>query len=188
MSSQLWSEYLISAITDGPTLTAASRLSCIPTANRLVLPFTFRPGHILRVEMGGRVSCAVTTPGTFRLDICLGAGGTTVVYDTGALNLNIVAKTTVPWTFEVDLVCRAVGSSTSTTFMPRGAGRFTSEAVVGAALPSVGTNGTLLAPVGAPAVGAGTDVNAIHILDVFHTQTVATGSMTVHAYNVALLN
>lgn len=187
MSLQRWSELLINGVTDGPTLTAASRLSCIPTAERKVLPVTFAIGKSLRVELAGRVSCAVTTPGTFRLDICLGAAGTTIIFDSGALNLNIVAKTTVPWFFSVDLECRAVGTGTSTTFFPHG-GRFKSEAVVGSPLPAAGGNGELLVPVGTPAVGAGTDSTAVHILDVFHTQTVATGSMTVHTVKVWELN
>lgn len=187
MGLQTFQETLVMGATDGPTLTAAARASCIPTANRIVLPSNyFYIGKAIKVLMNGRISCAVTSPGTARFDICLGAAGTTIVFDTLALNLNIVAKTTVPWFLEVLLVCRAVGSGTSTTFFPRG--QFTSEAVVGSALPTVGGNGSLLAPVGTPAVGAGTDVNAASILDVFFTQTVATGSLTVHNFQVDALN
>lgn len=173
--------------TDGPTLTAAARASCIPVANRIVLPNNFfYIGRAIKVVMSGRISCAVTTPGTARFDVCLGSAGTTVVFDTLALNLNIVAKTTVPWYLELLLVCRAVGTGTSTTLFPRGV--FTSEAVVGSPLPSVGGNGSLMVPVGTPAVGAGFDNTAASALDVFFTQTVATGSMTVHNYQVDALN
>ena len=62
------------------------------------------------------------------------------MFDTLALNLNIVAKTTVPWQFECILVCKAVGTGTSTTFFPTS--WFASEAVVGAPLPAAGGNGT----------------------------------------------
>ena len=186
MSYQTWHETIVSSATDGPTLTAAARASCIPTADRIVLPTNFFAiGRVMRIFMHGQISCAVTTPGTARFDVCLGSAGTTIVYDTGALELNIVAKTTVPWWLEIDLTCRAVGASTSTTFF--GTGRFTSEAVVGAALPAAGTNGVLLAPVGTPAVGAGFDNTAASALDVFWTQTAATGSMTVHGYRVDVL-
>lgn len=188
MSLQTWQETLTVGVTDGPTLTAAARASCIPVANRIVLPNNyFYVGRILKIMMSGRISCVVTTPGTFRLDICLGSAGTTIVYDTGALNLNVVAKTTVPWYFEAKLVCRAVGTGTSTTFFPMGA-YVTSEALVGAPLPTVGGNTSLLAPVGTPAVGAGFDNTAASALDVFFTQTVATGSFTVHNYQVDSLN
>lgn len=188
MSLQTWQETLVVSTTDGPALTAAARASCIPTANRIVLPNQyFYPGRILKVMMSGRISCVVTTPGTARLDICLGSAGTTIVFDTGAINLNVVAKTNVPWYFEAKLVCRAVGATTTTTFFPMGA-FFQSEALVGAPLPSAGGNTGLLVPVGAPAVGAGTDNNAASILDVFFTQTVATGSFQVHNFQVDSLN
>ncbi len=188
MSMQTWQETLVVGTTDGPTLTAAARASCIPVASRVVLPNNyFYVGRILKIMMSGRISCAVTTPGTARFDVCLGSAGTTIVFDTLALNLNVVAKTTVPWYFEVKLVCRAVGTGTSTNFFPMG-GYFTSEAVVGAPLPTVGGNGSLLVPVGTPAVGAGMDNTAASALDVFFTQTAATGQLIVHNYQVDSLN
>lgn len=180
-------ENIITGITDGPTLTAAARASCIPTAERIVLPNKFfYPGRRIKFSMSGRISCVVTTPGTARLDICMGSAGTTIVFDTGALNLNVVAKTNVPWQFEAELICRAVGAGTSTTFFPKA--WFASEAVVGAPLPSAGGNGFLNVPVGTPAVGAGMDNTAASALDVFFTQTVATGSFTVHNYSVDVTN
>ena len=187
MSIQSWQETIVVGTTDGPTLTAAARASCIPVASRIVLPNSyFYVGKILKVMMHGRISCAVTTPGTARFDICLGAAGTTIVFDTGAINLNVVAKTTVPWYLEVKLVCRAVGNATATNFS--GWGQFQSEALVGAPLPSVGGNTGLIVPVGVPAVGAGFDNTAASALDVFFTQTVATGSLTVHNFQVDALN
>jgi len=117
----------------------------------------------------------------------MGSAGTTVVFDTLALNLNIVAKTTVPWAFDATLVCRAVGTGTATTFFPTGSG-FQSEAVIGSLAAASGGNGLLFSPVGTPAVGAGMDNTAASALDCFFTQTVATGSLTVHNYIVQVLN
>lgn len=180
-------ETIIMSATDGPTLTAAARASCIPTAERIVLPnMFFQIRRAIKFLLNGRISCAVTTPGTARYDICMGSAGTTIVYDTGAIALNAAGKTTVPWFLEVLLVCRAVGNGTATTFFPRG--QWTSEALVGSPLPSAGGNGSLLLPTTAPAVGAGMDNTAASALDVFFTQTVATGSMTVHNYQVDVLN
>lgn len=178
---------IVMGATDGPTLTAAARASCIPTANRIVLPNNFfYIGRAIKVVMNGRISCAVTTPGTARFDICLGAAGTTIVYDTGVINLNLAGKTTVPFTLEVLLVCRSVGNGAGTTFFSRG--QFTSEAIVGSPLPAAGGNAGLIVPVGTPAVGAGMDNTAASALDVFFTQTLATGSMTVHNYQIDVLN
>ncbi len=185
---QTYQQTLVQSSTDGPTLTGAARASCIPVASRLVLPnLFFAVGDSIKIMMSGRISCVVTTPGTARFDVCMGSAGTTIVFDTGAINLNIVAKVTVPWYFEVKLVCRAVGNGTTTTFFPMG-GYFTSEAVIGSPLPSVGGNGSVLVPVGTPAVGAGMDNTAASAIDVFFTQTVATGSMTVHNFQIDSLN
>jgi hypothetical protein len=187
MSVQTWQETIVAGSTDGPTLTAAAAASCIPTASRIILPNNyFYVGKILKVVMHGRISCAVTTPGTARFDVRLGPSGTIVAFDTGALNLNVVAKTTVPWLLEIWLTCRTVGAVTGTTLF--GIANFQSEAVVGSQLPTVGGNGSLLAPVGAPAAGTGFDNTAANALDVFFTQTAATGSLTVHGYRVDALN
>lgn len=174
---------LVIGMADGPTLTAAAAASCIPVASRLILPNNYWTiGKHWRIKMGGRISCAVTTPGTFRLDLRTGPSGTILAFDSGALNLNVVAKTTVPWRMEIDLTCRSVGNAALTTLF--GIGEFSSEAVVGAPLPSAGGNGSLLCPVGAPGVGTGFDNTAANAVDFFFTQTVATGSFTVHQYEI----
>jgi hypothetical protein len=187
MSLQTWQETLVAGSVDGPTLTSAAAASCIPTPSRVILPNNyFSIGKMLHITMMGRISCVVTTPGTARFDVRMGPSGTIVVFDTGALNLNIVAKTTVPFWLDIWLTCRAVGASTASNFM--GIANFQSEAVVGSAANTAGGNGALLGPVGAPAVGTGFDNTAANALDVFFTQTVGTGSMTVHQYRVDSLN
>lgn len=169
--------------TDGPTLTAAAAASCIPVANRIILPTNYWiVGKQWYVRMTGRISCAVTTPGTARIDLRTGPSGTIVAFDSGALNLNTVAKTTVPWLFECLLTCRAVGNGTASNLF--GSGLFQSEALVGSPLPTVGGNGALLVPVGTPAVGTGFDNTASNAVDWFFTQTVATGSFTMHQYGL----
>jgi hypothetical protein len=174
---------LVIASADGPTLTAAAAASCIPTPSRLILPNNYwTVGKAWHVRMSGRISCAVTTPGTARFDLRTGPSGTIVAWDSGALNLNIVAKTTIPWLLEVDLVCRAVGSGTASNLFA--IGRFQSEAVIASPLPAAGGNGTLLCPVGTPAVGTGFDNTAANAVDWFFTQTAATGSLTVHQYEI----
>lgn len=181
-------ETIVCGATDGPVNTAGTRASCIPTANRIVLPNNFfYIGRAIRIQIGGRLSCAVTTPGAARWDICMGSAGTTVVFDSLAINLNVVAQTTVPYFVDITLVCRAVGTGTSTTFFPLQA-FVQSEAIVGSAADTAGSNSSLCIPVGTPAVGAGMDNTAASALDVFFTQTVGTGSHTVHTYVVSVLN
>lgn len=174
---------LVIGTTDGPTLTAAAAASCIPVANRVILPNGYwTPGKNWLVKVSGRISCAVTTPGTARFDLRTGPSGTIIAFDSGALNLNVVAKTTVPWWLDLKLTCRSVGTGTSTALF--GVGRFESEAVVGSPLPSVGGVGCLIVPVGTPTIGTGFDNTAGNAVDMFFTQSVATGSLTVHQYEI----
>lgn len=188
MSLQSWEQLLVTAQVDGPTLVAAAAASCLPSsAKYTLLANHFFIGRRLRIQARGRISCLVTTPGTARFDVRLGG---TVVFDTGQMNLNIVAKTTVPWWLDIDLECRSIGSGTSATLM--GFSKFTSEAVIGAPLPTVGGVGTLLSSGGSvggpPAVGGGFDSTTSQQVDVFFTQTVATGSLTTHLYSLESSN
>lgn len=170
--------------TDGPTLTAAAAASCIPVANRLILPTNYwSVGKKWRLLVQGRLSCAVTTPGTAQFDLRTGPTGTITAFSTGPINLNVAGKTTVPFELEANLICRAVGTGTATQLF--GIGRFTSEAIVGAAANAAGGNSVLMVPVGLPTVGTGFDNTAANAIDLFFTQSVATGSMTVH--NMELL-
>lgn len=184
MSLQTWQETLVTSQVDGPTLVAAAAATCIPPAALLTIPAGWwQIGRCLKVSAFGRISCAVTTPGTARFQVRHSAIS---IFDTGALNLNIVAKVTVPWWLEIVMVCRAIGVTASANVF--GLGNFQSEAVIGSPLPTIGGNGGLLCPVGTPAVGTGFDSTIANIMDLFFTQTVATGSLTVHAYKVESQN
>jgi hypothetical protein len=182
--SQSWVETLVNAQVDGPTLTAAAAASCIPPASKFTLRANYFDviGKQLLVKASGRISCVVTTPGTARYDIRFGA---TVVADSLAMNLNIVAKTSVNWELELLLTCRAIGASGNLMWQ----GRWASEAVIASPLPTVGGSGMFTLPYNsAPAVGANFDTTASQAVDMFFTQTVATGSMTLHQYSLIACN
>lgn len=187
-SLQSWQETLIAGTSDGPTLTAAAAASCIPTTALITLPNNYMyVGRMIKVTMQGRISCVVTTPGTARFDLRLGG---TVVADSTAMNLNVVAKTNVPFWLELVATCRAIGAGTAANLFAFG--QFTSEAVVGSAANTAGSNGTLTfsggGGLGAPAAGAGFNSLSALTVDMFFTQTVATGSLTVHQFKVESLN
>jgi hypothetical protein len=141
---------------------------------------------VLKVVLHGRISNVVTTPGTARFDIRMGPSGTIVVYDTGAMNLNVVAKTNVPFWLEVMLTCRAVGAGTASNFM--GVGIFQSEAVVGFA-GEHGRRQRLAAVPGRRSCGGHgiRQHRGERAGRVLHADG-ATGSMTVHGYRVDALN
>jgi len=167
---------IITAQIDGPTLTAAASATCLPAAARRGLPANFFDAieQTLLAKLTGRISCVVTTPGTARFDLRLGG---TVIFDSLAIPLNIVAKVNVHFELDILLTLRAVGAAAN--FF--GQGRFSSEAVIGSPLPSVGGSGMILLPYNtAPVVGGNFDSTIAQQLDCNFTQTVATGSLTVH--------
>lgn len=186
MSLQTWQETLVSSQVDGPTLTAAAAASCIPPAAKITLPNNFfQIGRQLRITATGRISSVITTPGTARFDVRLGA---VVAFDGLAVLLDTVAAhTNVGFKLDILLTCRAIGNGTVTTLM--GQGLWTCEDILG--VPATAPKGVLSAMLpwnSAPAVGTGFDNTAANTVDLFFTQTAATGSMTLHQYTVEALN
>lgn len=187
-SLQSWTECLITSITDGPTITAAGAATILQPQQKITLPNQYLVlGRKLRVTVGSRISCVVTSPGTGRFDIRM---NNVVMFDTGALNLNVVAKTNVPLIFIATFTARAIGNGTTANAF--GFGSFQSEAVVGAALPSAGGNGILAVSagggVGATTIGAGYDSTAANPVDIQFTQTLGTGSFTAQEVSIEALN
>lgn len=189
MPSSSWSaSFMNSGTTDGAAITAASRTSCLPAATgspKLALPSgLIAENQMYALRAFGRISCVVTTPGTARFDLSLGG---VVVFDTGAINLNIVAKTNVTWWLDVLLAVRARGGGTSALLF--GIGTWTSEAVIASPTAATGGNGVVTVPYNtAPVVGGGFDSTQANPIDFSFTQTVATGSMTLHGFSLALQN
>jgi hypothetical protein len=171
------------SIADGPTLTAAAAASCIPVASKFTLPTCyFELGTTWRLRASGRISSVITTPGTARFDLRIGA---VVAWDSLAILLDTVAgHTTMPWVLDVLLTCRSIGNSTLTTLI--GQGTWACEDILGT--PATSPKGGIVAMVPwntAPAVGTGFDnTAATNTVDLFFTQTAATGSMTVHQYAI----
>jgi hypothetical protein len=178
-------QVIASSYTDGPTLVAAAAASALPTYVPTSIPAGYwQIGRIWRLTASGRISNVVTTPGTARYDLRLGA---VTVFDTLAMPLNIVAKTNVSWNLQVLLTCRSVGTGTSATLF--GQGWWLSEASINTAVPATGPGpGGQAVPYNtAPVVGAGFDSTIANALDFRFTQTVATGSMTVHQFLIEQL-
>jgi hypothetical protein len=186
MSLQTWQETLVAAQVDGPALTAAAAATCLPAAAKITLPANyFYIGRALRIKASGRISSLITTPGTARYDVRVGG---VIAFDGLAALLDTVAgHTNVGWMLELLLTCRAIGGGTSANLM--GQGLWTCEDLLG--VPATAPKGVLAAILpwnSAPAVGTGFDSTIANTLDLFFTQTVATGSMTLHQYLVEALN
>ena len=186
MSLGYW-ETLATISGDGTALTAAARASLLGGAGGKQGLFTLAPnklrvGDVLSIWAAGRISCAVTTPGTARFDLSFGLGGT-ACFDTLAMNLNIIAKTNVSWVLEAKGIVRSIGNA-GTIFWQ---GNWNSEAIIASVAANAGGTGSVLVPIAtAPVVGSAVDMTVAQILDLNFTQTVATGSVTLHQYVLSL--
>lgn len=189
MSSLGFRERILEVAEDGSALASSTSATSILPAIRKVaaLPVGYfdRIGRVLQFEFSGRVSTVVTTPGTLILALRFGS---TDVFSSGAMTLNTTAQTNVHWSLKGELVCRAIGASTSTTLFPKGC-HFVSHAVIGSAAPTAGGAGTHMLPYNAaPAVGTGFDNSALQAIDLFATWSVssASNSITLHCGHVDL--
>jgi len=185
MSFNSWHQTLVTAQGDGTALTAAAAASCLPAHAKFPLPGCFfdTVGKQLMIRASGRISSLITTPGTARFDVRFGS---TVVADGLAVLLDTVAAhTNVGWWLKMLLTCRAVGASASLMQ----SGIWVCEDILG--VPATAPKGSLTALLpwnSAPTVGATFDSTAAQIVDLFFTQTVATGSLTLHQYSLISLN
>jgi hypothetical protein len=179
----------VSSQIDSTALTNSTTATTIlPPAARFTLPNNFfYIGKMTRFTALGRISTVVTTPGTLTFSLRFGAGPV-IVATSDALALNIVAKTNVAWMLQWVTTARAIGGSTSANLMHDGL--FTSEAVIGSPLASVGGQGTLALVNSAPAVGTGFDSTAAQVVDLFATWSVANAanSITTHQFFFEDLN
>lgn len=179
---------LINSQADSTAITAAAATSCLPTpAKKTLLPNYFDyVGKAIIIEAWGRLSVVVTSPGTLRFDIRFGA---ILVFDSLAVALVTTnAYTNVGWYLRIMLTARVIGGGTSAQLM--GQGMLTAPNILGGAnvaMPIGGVN-AMLPWNTAPVNGNGFDSTVSQQVDMFFTQTVATGSMICHQFAIYGIN
>ena len=183
-SLQSWGETIYNMTVDGPVNTAGTAASMLASP-KITLTERFWSMHkAVRISAWGRMSSVITTPGTARFDVR--QPSPTIIWDSLAVLLDTVAAhVTMPWRLMIDLVCRAEGA-TGNLF---GSGEFKYEGILGT--PATMPKGSLTAMLPwntAPVVSGNFDTAPANALDVFFTQTVATGSMTCHGCTIESLN
>jgi hypothetical protein len=192
MPSQEWGQTIFPGAmgVDGAALTASTTPTSILHATAkvpLYANFFWRVGKRIAIVAAGRISNIVTTPGTLTLDVRMGPTSNIVVANGGAMSLNTVAKTNVPWLLYWELTCRAIGNGTSANLMHQG--EWTSESVIGSGVPTAGGAGTHMLPNAAPAVGTGFDSTVSMVIDLFATWSLNNAnSITCHQFHVQELN
>lgn len=186
MSSKGFRERVLEVYEDGAALATSTTLtSLLPASGKefTVGAGRLRIGSVIAFLFSGRISTVVTTPGTLTLNLRLGS---TDVFTSGAMALNTTAQTNVNWILQGELVVRAVGLTTVTTFMPKGCA-WDSHAVIGSPAPTAGGAGRHLLPFNAaPAVGTGIDFSVSQLVDMNATWSVsnASNSIQLHAGSV----
>ena len=174
-------QFITSAKIIGPTLTAAASASCIPAASRVVLPANFwTVGKQLKIAATGQISSVVTTPGTARFDVRMGSA---VVFDGQAILLDsVAAHSSVYWWLDILLTCTAVGAGVAAQVT--GHGKWTCEDILG--VPATAPKGVLTAvlPWSSASDVGNFDSTVTNVFDMFFTQTVATGSLTLRQISV----
>jgi hypothetical protein len=179
--NQGFTQYLINSQVDGAAVTAAAATSLLPAAAKYTLQANYFDviGKKLIIEATGRISSVITTPGTARYDVRFGA---TVVFDgLAALLDSVAAHTNVGWWLRILLTCRAIGTAGNLF----GQGFWTCEDILG--VPATAPKGVLTAVLPwntAPAVGNNFDTTSSQVVDLFFTQTVATGSCLCHQFDL----
>ncbi|MES1205014.1 MAG: hypothetical protein ABUS79_03675 [Pseudomonadota bacterium] len=173
---------LASAQSDGTALAnTTTGASIIPASAK----YTILPNDCpkrMRVEASGRISHTASAAITF--EFRLGPTSNIIVATSPAFALNATGKTNVTWRLYWDFVLRSIGASTSATLLHTGG--WSSEAVVGSAVPASGGVGTLLIPATAPAVGTGFDSTVANIADLQADWAGANASNTIqlHTYDL----
>jgi len=187
MSSKGFRERVFELAEDGSALASSTtQTSLLPSSRKgFAFPTDYfdRIGRAIAFSFSGRISTVVTTPGTLTLALRLGS---TDIFSSGAMTLNTTAQTNVNWTLEGELICRAIGNSTTTTFFPKGC-KFSSHAVIGSPAPTAGGGGVHMLPYNAaPAVGTGVDNSVAQLFDLTGQWSVsnASNSITLHAGSI----
>lgn len=190
MSRGYW-ETLFTLPAPGTALTAAARASMTQGTSATSARFTLPPnklntlGDMIKLEASGIISCVITTPGTARFDLAV---ATVAKLDTGAMPLNIVARTNVPWKLEMIGTLTTIGTASVLTW----AGYWLSEAMINTALQATGPGpGGTMVPYSGTATGASTasgtfDATVSNALDLYFTQTVSSGSVTLQQYMISV--
>lgn len=187
--AQSWVECLVASTVDGPTITAAGAVTCLPSHAVVTVPANFFfIGKVLRITMAGRMSNAVTTPGNFTIDVRSGPTSNIIVFNAGALLLSTTAHTTLPFMWRALLTCRAVGNGTTANLMGQSMLTGQPPSVTAVADASATTMNTLMGPNVTPVVGTGFDSTVANTINVFCNPSLSTASFTVHQYTLEALN
>ena len=124
------------------------------------------PGRMARINVRGALSNIVTTPGTVQFLLKLGTVASPItVFDSGVVQLNATAHTTLPFGLEVTLRSDTEGSSTNAKLFGHGEVSGIMFTITAGQVDSVQGHQIIRVPQTAPVLGAGFDSTVVTDLD-----------------------
>jgi len=179
---------LVEAQSDGTAVTATGEGSLLPAVSKIFLPSGYlnRIGKRLHLTASGRISNIVTTPGTLTLRFKLGPTANIAVAQSSAMQLNAAVKANVGWYLDMSMTIRAIGAGTAANIFSQGT--WTSESVVGSAVPSAGGAGTGMWQAATPAFGTGFDSSIANQIDLTAQFSLTGNSIQLHAFALEALS
>lgn len=157
-------------------IAAGSLLNTYTTAKRVINDDAlcdlhrgfWKPGRTAKIEVRGAISNIVTTPGTIQFLVKMGTTASPVtVFDSGTVQLNATAHTTLPFSLDIDLRADKDNHGSGTTTKLMGLGTLTGLMFTLTAGQTDSAQGhqTILVPQTAPALGAGFDDSIVNTPD-----------------------
>jgi hypothetical protein len=189
MSKQTWQETLISQEAAGTLFTTYTTAKSVinPQALTSLPGGWWEVGKLLRIIVIGGISNIATTPGLMNFQVKVGS---VAVFDTGNIQLNATAHTTLPFWLDILLTCRAVGSGTSANVI--GIGQITGQMFTRTAGQTDDAQSHIVidVPQTAPAVGTGLYSTISNILDLWAGFTISNvgNGVQIQEYLVMSLN
>jgi len=185
MANNTFVEQLLANLGVGPTTFSSftTAKSVIPaTSLRTIGANEMYIGKMYRLNVWGAVSNIVTTPGTLTFQLMIGSA---IAWSSGALQMDNVAGTLLPFHLEVFLVCRAIGTGTNANLI--GMGDITSETfVTTAGGVATATQEVLQTPVTTPAVGGGFDSTIANVADFWAGFSISNAANSIRVEMISL--
>lgn len=192
MSLNTWVETLVTQQAIGTIFdTYTTSKSVInPQALYTLPPGYWSVGKCLEIDVDGALTTLVTTPGLIFFEVKLGPTANIIAFTTGQIQVNATAHTLLPFTLNLRLTCRAVGSATSANLIGQGRLGGVMFTLTAAQVDAVNTGGLFMAPATTPTVGTGFDSTTSSILDFWAGWTISSASnrIRVDQYTVKALN
>lgn len=187
--NQTWQQTLAIQRAAGTLLTTYTTAKSVLNPDALwTMPANFLvPGSRLRVVVRGGISNIVTTPGLMNFQVKIGS---VAAFDTGNIQLNATAHTTLPFWLEIGMTCRVIGSGTNANII--GLAQVTGRMFTLTAGQTDDVQGmqTILSPATAPAVGTGFDSTIANIIDLWAGFTISNvgNGVQIQEYTLESLN